>query len=147
MSFSCPLSFVQIESNVSRISSFFVASLIAAYLISFNIFILYFVAADFIIRLFFNKNISPIYMLALFVKNTLKINDKFVDSGAKRLAAYFGLTFVILLIGTHFFHSSTSSFVIAGVFMFCSLLDALFNYCLGCKIYFIIKKIFPAFMS
>lgn len=147
MSYSCPLSFVQVESNTSRISSFLVASLIAAYLISFNIFILYFIAADFIIRLFFNKNISPVYMLAQFVKNTLKIDDKFVDGGAKRLAAYFGLTFVLLLIGTHFFHSAASSFVIGGVFMFCSLLDAFFNYCLGCKIYFIIKKIFPTFMS
>jgi hypothetical protein len=38
-------------------------------------------------------------------------------------------------------------FVIGGVFVLCSLMDALVNYCVGCKIYFIIKKIYPNFMN
>lgn len=147
MSYSCPLNFEQVDSNVSRISALFVALLVISYLVSSNIFILYFLALDFSIRLFFKKGCSPVHTVALFVKDILKLKDEFTDGGAKRLAGYFGLAFLLLVILTHHLHLWILSFVIALVFIACSLLDVFFNYCMGCRIYFIIKKIFPSFMS
>ena len=147
MSYSCPVTFEQINSNMSRMSSMFVSMLVVAYLMSMSPFILFFLFIDFLIRLYSKKEFSPIFQMAKFVVLLLKIEDKFCDGGAKRLAAYFGLVFVFMLIITHFLNMSTLSFVLAGVFMGCSLLDAFFNYCLGCKVYYIIKKIFPEFMS
>lgn len=147
MSYSCPVSFVQVESNVSRISAFIVASLIISYMLSSNIIILYFVGVDFVTRLFCNKNFSLVFVTARFIKNRLNIEDTFTDSGAKRLAAYFGLLFTALLIAGHFLNLPMFSFVTALVFVTCALLDVIFDFCLGCKIYYIIKKIFPAFMN
>ncbi len=144
---SCPLNFVKVDSNIARFSSLFVALLVLWYLYSTNLFILYFLAFDFIMKLFLNPGISPITMLATFLKGIFKIQDKFTDGGAKKLAGFFGLFFVFLLIVSHYLDIWAVSLGIAIVFLSCSLLDVFFNFCIGCKIYYIIKKIYPNFMN
>jgi hypothetical protein len=141
------MSFKQIDSHVSRLTSFFVAVSVILYLIFGYIFILYIVAFDFIMRLFITKDSSLFYMSALFFKEVFNIQDKFVDSGSKRLAAYFGLFFVVMLLFAHYFDVFILTLTIAGIFLACSLLDVFLDFCLGCKIYFIIKKIYPNFMN
>ena len=147
MSNACPLNFTKVDSNVSRFSALFVALLVLSYLATQNIYILLFLLIDFILKLFLNPGISPIMMLAEFLKSTFKIKTKYADGGAKKLAGYFGLFFVFSLIITHFLHIWLLSLGIAIVFLACSLLDVFFDYCIGCKIYFIIKKIYPNFMN
>ncbi len=147
MSNACPLNFKQVDSNVSRLSALIVASLVIAYLVTLNIFILLFLGLDFVMKLFLNRGISPVSLIAEFLKEFFKIKENYVDGGAKRLAGFFGLFFVLLLILTHFFASWEVSLGVAAIFLTCSLLDVFFDYCLGCKIYFIIKKIYPNFMN
>ncbi|QOP45478.1 DUF4395 domain-containing protein [Sulfurimonas paralvinellae] len=147
MANSCPLNFVKVDSNIARFSSLFVALLVIVYLITNNVWILYFLAFDFIMKLFLNPGISPIMMLATFLKGLFKIKDKFTDGGAKKLAGMFGLTFVILLIIAHYLDIWVLSLGIAIVFLICSLLDVFLNFCIGCKIYYIIRKIYPNFMN
>lgn len=144
---ACPLNFKRVDENASRISALFVSFLVIIYLTTANIYILLFLFTDFTLKLFLNKGISPISMLSEFIKSLFNIKEKFVDGGAKRLAGFFGLFFVFLLIVTHVFHSLPLSLSVALVFLSCSLLDAFFSYCIGCKIYFIIKKIYPSFMQ
>ena len=146
MSNSCPLNFERVDSNVARLSSLTVASLVILYLFSSNIYILMFLALDFIVKLFVNKELSPISMLSHSIKSALRVKDKFTDGGAKRLAGMFGLLFVILLILTHLLNAWFGSLVVATIFLSCSLFDVFFNYCIGCKVYFIIKRIYPNFM-
>ena len=147
MSNSCPLNFERVDSNVSRLSSLFVASLVTLYLFTSNIYILIFLVLDFTIKLFINRELSPIVMLAHSIKVTFRIKDKFSDGGAKRLAGMFGLIFVFLLIATHFLNAWVGSLIVAGILLSCSLFDVFFNYCIGCKVYFIIKRIYPSFMN
>jgi len=147
MSNACPLSFTKVDSNVSRFSALFVTILVITYLYTLNVYILLFLFIDFVFKLFLNPGISPIMMLAEFLKSTFNVKDKYVDGGAKKLAGYFGLFFISSLIIAHFFDVWLLSLGIALVFLACSLLDVFFNYCIGCKIYFIIKKIYPNFMN
>ncbi|MBU1658224.1 DUF4395 domain-containing protein [bacterium] len=147
MSYSCPVTFVQIDTNVSRFNSLFVSSLVVAYLGSSNVFILYFLALDFLIKLYINKKYSPLYILSRLMKKSLGLKNNFTDGGAKRLAAYFGLLFMLLLIITHLFNLWILSLLVAAFYLSCALLDVVLNYCLGCKVYFIIKKIYPHFMN
>jgi len=146
MSYACPMSFVRVDTNISRINSLFVSALVLSYFLDFNVYILYFLAVDFLIKLYLQKKYSPLFILSKTIKKVLRLKDNFCDGGAKRLAAYFGLIFVLLLITTHYINSLALSLAVAAVFLSCSLLDVLFNFCLGCKIYFIIKKIYPKFM-
>jgi len=147
MSNSCPLNFERVDSNVSRLSALFVASLVIVYLSTSYVYILMFLALDFTIKLFINKEFSAIYMFATLLKSVFALKDKYTDGGAKRLAGMFGLLFVLLLIVTHFLNAWFASLGIAAIFLACSLLDVFFNYCIGCKVYFIIKRVYPSFMS
>lgn len=147
MSNACPLNFQKVDENVSRISALFVATLVVAYLLLHNVFVLYFLVLDFVLRLFVNRTNSPIILSAQFFKNILNIQEKLVDGGAKKLAGFFGLFFVVLLLLAHYFTSWGISMSVAAIFLLCSLLDVFFNYCLGCKIYHIIRKFYPNFMD
>ncbi len=147
MSYSCPLNFKPVDSNTSRISALLVASLVITYLITLHEFILIFLIMDFSVKLFMRKELSVIYNIALPVRNLFKIQEKLTDGGAKRLAAMFGLIFVVSLFLTHVLNLATLSLIVAGIFLTCSLLDVFLDYCLGCKIFFIIKKIYPSFME
>ena len=92
-------------------------------------------------------NYSLISMLAHTLRKSLKMPEKFTDGGAKRLAGIFGLIFVSMLLLTDFLGLSSLTYIVAGIFLSCSLLDVFINYCLGCQIYYIVKKLYPSFMS
>ena len=147
MSYSCPLSFESIDSNISRISSLLVSSLVITYLLSINIFIIYFLLFDFMVKLFCKKDYSLIFQLSRGVKNLFRLEDKFADSGAKRLAGYFAILFLLMLVAGYNLNLNLFSVGVALIFLSCSLMDAFFNFCVGCQVYFIIKKIYPNFMS
>lgn len=147
MSHTCPLNFIPVDSNTSRLSSLIVAILIATYIVTLNVFILYFLIIDAISKLFIKKDFSLIFIIAKFLRKSLNIQEKLTDGGAKRLAGLFGFTFIVLLLITNFLDLWIPSLIVAGIFTTCLLLDVFLNYCLGCKIYFIIKKIYPSFME
>lgn len=144
---ACPLNFEKVDANAARFSALFVAALVGLYLYTQNVFILYFLLFDFIMKLFLNRGISPISLLSEFFKGVFNIKEKLEDGGAKRLAGLFGLLFVFLLIVTHYVELWHLSLGIAVIFLACSLLDVFFGFCIACKIYYIIKKIYPNFMN
>lgn len=147
MSYSCPLNFEQVDASASRLASLIVALLVMVYLITLNIFILYILILDFSVKLFINKKYSLVGFISLKIRKLLNMEEKFTDGGAKRLAGIFGLFFVTMLLLTHFFTPIYVTYIVAAVFLSCSLLDVFINYCLGCQIYYIIKKLYPSFMS
>ncbi|MDF1874722.1 DUF4395 domain-containing protein [Sulfurimonas sp. SAG-AH-194-I05] len=147
MSYSCPLNFIKVDSNASRLSSFIVASLVIIYLLTSIEYILFFLVLDFSLKLFIDKKYAPIFVFALFLRKAFKMQEKFTDGGAKRLAGFFGLFFVSLLLIIHFLQLGSLSLLVAALFLSCSLLDVFLNFCLGCQIYYLVKKIYPSFMS
>lgn len=147
MSYACPMSFKLIDSNVSRLNSLFVSLLVMLYLSSSELAILLYLVYDFSMRLYYKKRYSLIHVTSSYIISFFRIEPKNIDSGAKRLAGAFGLLFVILLVMFHLLDWYLPLVATALIFLSCSLLDAFFNYCIGCKIYFIIKKVYPAFMN
>jgi len=144
---ACPLNFKRVNENISRINALLVSSFVLFYLYTPSIFILIFLILDFIIKLYFENLTSPLTYISRRVKKLFHIKDTFVDGGAKRLAGFFGLSFMVLLLGVHYIDSWKISFLVAFMYLTCSFLDILFRFCIGCKIYFIIKKIYPNFMK
>ncbi|MCF6329951.1 MAG: DUF4395 domain-containing protein [Sulfurimonas sp.] len=147
MSYACPITFKKVDSTVSRFNAFLVSLFIIYYLFTFNVFVLYFLLVDFIIRSFGKKDYSLLFLISKTLKEVLKLKSRPYDGGAKMLAGYFGIFFLILLIIGNYFSLSLFSYIIAIIFLSCALLDVFFNYCVGCKVYFIIKKIYPNFMT
>lgn len=144
---SCPINFQTFDNTLSRISSLTIALLVAFYLYSGFVVVIFFVMIDLLLRVFVDKRFSPVYYLSLSVKRLFGLKSVMKDSASKRLATYFGLLFSSLLIGFHFLHFQEALYATAAVYILCLLLDSFFDFCLGCKIYYVIKKIYPNFME
>ncbi len=147
MDTSCPIAFREIDGTIVRIGAFFISLVVVIYLLTSQILLLIFLTIDFCTRIYGHKPYSLIFQLSRFVKKVLKLESNMTDAGAKRLAAQFGLLFSVMLIVEGFFGFNLALYLTAGALLACTFLEVLFGYCVGCKIYFIIKKVYPGFMS
>lgn len=143
MSQQCPLLFRQVDATVTRINTLFVVIGIVGFLVSQNVVILVALIIDFILRLYGFKQWSPITNASLFIKKQFKLPTKMEDAGAKRLAAIFGVGFVIAILVASLVGADIVVNAIAVVFLTCAGLELLFGYCIACKIYHISKKLYP----
>ena len=143
MAQSCPLAFRQIDGTIARLNASSVFVLLALFVVSHNPLILIFLGADFTVRLYANKAYSPVFQLSKLLKKALGLKTDMVDAGAKRLAAHFGLFFVLSTLAAYFAGFQILMYGVASVFIFCLSLELLFAYCVGCKIYFIYRKFVP----
>ncbi|MBV5321749.1 MAG: DUF4395 domain-containing protein [Sulfuricurvum sp.] len=143
MSQQCPLIFRQVDATITRINTLFVIIGIVAFLWTQSSIVLLLLIADFILRLYGFKQYSPVNISSLYIQKRFALPVKMEDAGAKRLAAFFGSGFTIaLLIGSLAGADNVVAFI-AGIFLFCAALELLFGYCIACKIYYIVKKIYP----
>jgi len=143
MSQSCPLAFRQIDGTIARLNALSVFVLLSLFLVTKSPFILLFLGADFMVRLYGNKNYSLVFQLSKVIKRLVGLQSEMVDAGAKRLAAHFGLFFVALSLASALAGFEVLMQVTVGIFLFCLSLELLFAYCIGCKIYFIYRKFVP----
>lgn len=143
MAQSCPLAFRQIDGTIARINalSVFILLLLSVYLP--EPLILLVIGIDFMIRLYGNRRFSPVFQVSTLLKRVLGLKSEMVDAGAKRLAAHFGLFFVFAALVSDLAGLSAVMYAIVAVFLFCLLLELLFGYCIGCKIYFIYRTFVP----
>ncbi len=138
---ACPITFHQIDGTIVRINALSLSLMLLAFLLTDQIVFIYFLGVDLIIRLFINKRLSPINQISRLIKVILRAKTHSTDAGAKRLAAYFALGFswtIVLLYSLGFVQESK---ILASVFIVFSSLELIFNYCVGCKIYFIYKRV------
>lgn len=137
---ACPIAFRQIDGTIVRINAISITLILFAYLFSTQIIFIYILGLDLIIRLFINKKFSPIQQISRFVKNIVGAKTHNTDAAAKRLAAYFALLFAWTVIILHGFDLILAAKIVSVIFVSCASLELIFNYCVGCKIYYIYKK-------
>ena len=143
MAQSCPLAFRQLDGTVARLNALSVFLLLTLFVFVTNPFVLLFLGLDFIIRLYGNKSLSPIFQVSKTLKKMFGLKSEMVDAGAKRLAAHFGLFFVFISLAANLAGLSVMMYSAVAIFMFCLSLELLFGYCIGCKIYFIYRRFVP----
>lgn len=137
---ACPITFRQIDGTITRINSLSITLILIAYLFSSQIVLIYILGVDLIIRLFINKKLSPVNQLSSLIKMLIRAETQNTDAGAKQLASYFALGFSWAVIILHSLGFFNMAIIVSIIFVSCSLMELVFNYCVGCKIYFIYKK-------
>ncbi len=143
MAQSCPINFQTVDSTITRLNTLSVSILLVLFLISSNPMWLYLLFADFMMRLYGCKTLSLSFQISTLLKSIFRLQDRNVDAAAKRLAAHFGLFFVLLLIATAHLQLSDFIYIVSGIFLICLITDLLFDYCVGCKVYYVLKIFFP----
>lgn len=139
----CPISKEQIDSYLSRMTVFLNVLLMLSYILTRNPIFLMVVVIDYLIRAFFNVKLSPVRFLAKYIRKIIKIEPKFIDLAPKVFAARLGFIFAFSALITFILGFEIVSIVITAFLMTLSILDSVFDFCLGCFVYHYF--VFPSF--
>ncbi len=139
MAYSCPISRYRVDARLVRIVAFEILALSSAYVLFSSPVWMLFLAFDFLMRLTRNARLSPLTFAAAYVEKTVGITPLYTDEAPKRFALGLGIAVVIVTLTAHFFGLLSVAKGAAFVLIVCSFLEALFDFCIGCKLYYGMK--------
>jgi len=135
MAQACPINFTTVDHTAGRIGSLLAAGIVALFFLTGSAVWLYALGIDLLVRLYGNKQFSPISRTSQRLRRLLRLRERNVDGAAKHVAEHFGLLFVLLMIAAAAFGLTHTLQAVAALYVFCLLLDAAFGFCVGCKVY------------
>ena len=131
----CPISTETIDSNVSRLTVFFNVILMAIFLVTLNPVFIIVVTLDYFIRAAIDVKYSPIRLIALWGIGLLRLKKKPIGLAPKVFASRLGFLVALASAVFIFFNYTIASMVSVGLLMVLSIMDSVFNFCVGCRIY------------
>ncbi|MCU7491060.1 MAG: DUF4395 domain-containing protein [Ignavibacteria bacterium] len=131
----CPLSPERVNEYSVRITGFLVAVLLSTYLVSDNVYIIWFLMADFFIRTFTPLKYSPLSGLASAFTRILRLPVIKIPKAPKIFAARLGFVFTAVITLLYYSGLTVSSHVLALVLILFAMLEAALNICVGCQVY------------
>lgn len=138
---SCPVSFKKIDQNTVRVMAGLVSALGIAFIIAPQLSILAVLLYDFLVRTLDYKKISPLFHLAKLIAKLLKLKKDEIDAGPKEFALKIGFLFVFISFIMFLSNEITAAVLVILTLTICALLELIFNYCIGCEMYMILKKL------
>lgn len=139
MAQTCPISNRSVDSNIVRIISFQVALFALILLITQEMIFALILLFDFTLRALRLVQYSPFHFIGHFILSGLGFVPRLCDEAPKKFALYLGLissfSIVILFVAEH----TVFATFIATTLLLCALLETLFEYCIGCKLYYAIQ--------
>ncbi len=139
MAQTCPISLNRIDAHLVRIvaSEVVVAALLL--LITHSLILSLLLLFDFSVRALRMRNLSPFVFLAGIIMEIFHISAHLCDEAPKRFALYLGVGIVMLFTLLYLLGFSFSASILVGILLICAFLEAAFDYCIGCKIYYFIQ--------
>lgn len=137
---SCPVSFKIVDQNIIRIVASLVSALGILFIFNPNLIILALLLYDFFVRVLGYEKISPLCNLAKLLSKLFGVKKDKIDAGPKEFALKIGFLFALLCVVAFLFNQIFTAVLIMTILTICALLEALFNYCIGCKIYILLKR-------
>lgn len=139
MSPSCPISTRRVDSNMVRVISFQVALFTVILLMTQESIFALVLLFDFLMRTIRRSEFSPFHLVGNFILTGWGIAPKLCDESPKRFALYLGLVASMFLAVFYVAGFSTFATAISIILLICALLETLFDFCIGCKIYYAIQ--------
>jgi len=122
-----------------RVISFQVALFTVILLITQESFFALVLLFDFLMRALRQTNLSPFQIVGNFIITGWGIAPKLCDESPKRFALYLGLVTSLFLVLLYAAGLTTFATAITIILLICALLETLFDFCIGCKIYYAIQ--------
>ena len=139
MSPSCPISNKRIDTNLVRVISFQVLLFTVLFTVTHISLFIFVILFDFTMRLFRREKFSPFHVTAKFILKHWNTVPRYTDESPKRFALYLGLfTTIIIAFLALLGYFKTATFV-ALILIICAFLEVLFDFCIGCKIYYALQ--------
>lgn len=136
----CPISNKKIDNNVSRLTVFFTVTFMTAFIFTRNPIYMIIATTDTAIRAWLDVKYSPLKWMASKAINSIKISPDTIDLAKKTFASRLGMLCGLVSVFFYFLGFEWTSLFVAGFWLLLAILDAVFNFCLGCVIYSLLKK-------
>ena len=138
---TCPISTRKINSKIVRLISAQVAMFALALAITKEPIFALVLCIDFVVRFFRLQKFSLFFILGQSISKILSLKPLFTDEAPKRFALIMGLIMSFILLVTYGLGFYSFGLIVVFIIFVCALLEALFDYCVGCKIYYILRKL------
>ena len=139
ISASCPISTRRVDANMIRAVSFQVALFTVILLVTQESIFAFILLFDFFMRTLRQSHLSPFHIIGKFVLEGWGVAPKLCDESPKRFALYMGLITSLFLVVFYLAGFTNFATVITIILLICALLETLFDFCIGCKIYYAIQ--------
>ena len=140
MSQACPVSFKQVDENAARINAFLSAISVILFLVTSYKIIMLFLAFDFFIRGFIDPLYSFYSALSKSLLRALNVRPKLIEGSPKIFAAKMGFVFSTMIFVFAIMDIQIASRIIGIILIFFAILEGVFGFCVGCKIYSFIER-------
>ena len=140
---SCPISVHRIDAHFVRLIALQVMIVGLLLLLTGQLFFVFLLLFDFSIRTLKINKLSPFANIAKFIIHRLDMKPKLCDEAPKRFALYFGLVIIGFLTLFFIFGYDKTTNVLLVSILVCAFLEATFDYCVGCKIYYYLQHVVP----
>jgi len=131
----CPISDEKVDGNVNRLTTFLVVLLLALFVFTSIPYFLILVAMDYFVRACLKQKFSLLRWVASGLSKILNLQRKEINAAPKIFASRLGLLCALASINFFYLEMPKTSLIIALVLMGLSIMDSIFNFCLGCLIY------------
>ena len=130
----CPVSPLRVNRNVVRITGFFMATMLALYALTGNIYFAAAIVLDYGIRAFTPMSYSPFSWLAHQLVAALGLPVHYQDKAPKIFAARVGFLFALATVALYPLYP-VASLAVGLTLMSFALLESLLDLCVGCLVY------------
>jgi len=141
MNSACPISYEKIDTTTVRLGSIFVSLLLLFYISTDLIFFIYFLVFDILVRILRLNRFSLIWYISKIIQKFFNLPSRSEDAAAKRFTLYLALFFSAFVVFFAWLLHFELALLTALLFASCSLTEAIVGFCVGCKMYQIVRRL------
>ncbi len=141
MSPSCPISQRRIDTNLVRVISFQVFLFTVLFSVTHSLLFVVIILFDFVMRIMRQEKLSPFYLTASFILKQWQAAPKYADESPKRFALYLGLITASMILLFAVAGLVKTAIFVSLILIICTFLEVLFDFCIGCKIYYVLQLV------
>jgi len=138
----CPITDKRINERVARMNALITVLLVTSFILFRFWGALVFLAIDFILRGFFDSKCSLICITSKWFVSKFMPGGKVMNAGPKIFAAQVGMVLSIIAVAFFLSGFTISGILTASILALFSFLEAAFGFCVACKIYPYLRKVY-----
>lgn len=136
----CPINERQINENVTRLNALVSFVVMSIFIFTPLKWILFFLPIDYALMAWFQGRFSPVLRMNKYLVKSLNLGEILINEGPKVFAARIGLIISALALAGFVAGFDFIAYILGGILVLFSLLEAVLGFCVACKIYPIIFR-------
>lgn len=142
MSQVCPISCHQVNERVAQVNAIFTVIGMLAFILTPAKWIIILLTLDFFVRGFLKPAYSLFNIMAELLLQRIRIEARMTNAGPKIFAARTGFVFVACITIAWIMQWCGLALVLASVLALFAALEAIFRFCVACKVYPLVRRVF-----